>query len=190
MPGPEFNSHHNSASWLKRHYRKITFAVIAAFLLVGAIYFYQSYQARTTLLRPVLDQIAASPSQRPVATPADNEVKGAANSVTATEKNNGKIVVVAARGNGQTHLARQALKEYLKDKPELARRLGAEQRIYIEDYLRKHLTGQPKILHVGDQLTFPNNDIENAIDAALALNESQIKNLSQYVPLVPSLMTP
>lgn len=191
MPGPQFNNGQASNSWFSRHSRKIAFAVIIALLLIGANYFYQSYQARTTLLKPTLDQLTTySPSPAAIATKTtNNSVKSATSIVPVAEKSNDKIIVTAAKSNGQTHLARQALKEYLKDKPDLAQKLGAEQRIYIEDYLRKHLTDQPKSLHPGDQLSFSDNNIQNAIDAALALNDNQIKNLSQYVPLVPSLMT-
>lgn len=186
MPGPDFGNSQNNLEWLKRHWRQLIFAAVIALMAFGANYFYQSYQARTALLKPVLDQITASP------TPTSNEkVKGEVISTpapTATNDNN-QIVVTAAKGNGATHLARQALKEYLKNKPELAQKLGAEQRIYIEDYLRKHITGQPKTLNIGDQIAFSNNTIQDAVNMALSLTDSQIKNLSQYVPLVPSLMT-
>lgn len=188
MPGPQFGED-NSQSWLGKNWRKIAGALIIALLAGGAFYFYNSYQKRIALLKSTLEKIITSPSptvNAPV-TGADDNQK---NSVPKISSNGKNIVVTAAKGNGQTHLARQALKEYLKDKPELAQKLGPEQRIYIEDYLRKHLTNQPKTLRVGDQLTFSDNDIQNAINAALALNDSQIQNLGQYVPLVPSLMTP
>lgn len=190
MPGPEFGTGQNIAGWIKKHYRKIVFAAVIVFLAAGANYFYQSYQARTALLKPVLDQITVNPSG-PSSTPnaAVEKVKGTASLAPAAEKNNGRITVAAAKGNGPTHLARRALKEYVKDKPELAQKLGAEQRIYIEDYLSKHLGSQPKDLHPGDRLSFSDSDIQNAITGALALTDSQIKNLSRYVPLVPSLMT-
>lgn len=186
MPGPQFNNGQNGDSWFYRHSRKIVFTATIVLLLIGASYFYRSYQTRTALLKPTLEQLTtATPS------PSVNEsVKNALSSAPVAEKSSDKIIVTAAKGNGQTHLARQALKEYLKDKPELAQKLGAEHRIYIEDYLRKHLTEPKKTLHAGDQLSFSDKDIQNAIDAALALNDNQIKNLGQYVPLVPSLMTP
>ncbi len=195
MPGPDFGNSQNNFEWLKRHWRKLIFAAVIALMALGANYFYQSYQARTALLKPVLDQITASPTATPTISKAaivgvNEKVKGEAVSTPIpTATNNSQIVVTAAKGNGATHLARQALKEYLKDKPELAQKLGAEQRIYIEDYLRKHITGQPKTLNVGDQIAFSNNTIQDAINMALSLTDGQIKNLSQYVSLVPSLMT-
>ena len=98
---------------------------------------------------------------------------------------NGQFTVKAAQGNGATHLARYALKEYLKDK-ELKNELGAEQKIFIEDYLRKHVV-YPPTLHPGNQLVFSENLIKEAIQKAQALSPAQIQNLSQYVPLVPSI---
>jgi len=196
MPGPQFGNNQNGAGWLSRHYRKIVFTLIIALLAIGAGYFYQNYQARTALLRPTLEGITASPTPTSSNAPnkqktsTNNEIEDAINPTPEVKQVGQDIVATATKGNGVTHLARQALKKYLKNKPELTQKLEAEQRIYIEDYLRKHLTNQPKILRVGDQITFSDNDIQNAIDKALTLNDGQIKNLNQYVPLVPSLMTP
>lgn len=192
MPGPQFGNNENGSGWFSRHYRKIVFALILALLATGAGWFYQNYQARTALLKPALNEITALPSpfanvktQQPV---VNDKIRSAVSSAPLTERNNGKTIVTAAKGNGATHLARQALKEYLKDKPELAQKLGPEQRIFIEDYLRKNLEQPVKNLEIGDQITFSDNNIQAAIDKALALNDSQIKNLGQYVLLVPSLM--
>ncbi len=195
MPGPQFSADPNGSGWLGRHWRKTIIILTLALMFTGAAYFYQSYQTRTALLRPVLEQITASPSptasiKAQLPTTSSKKIENATSPASLTEQNNGQITVTAAKGNGVTHLARQALKEYLKDKPKLAQRLGTEQRIYIEDYLRKHLASQPKTLRVGDQLTFSDNDIQSAVNQALALSDDQIKNLNKYVPLVPSLMTP
>ncbi|MBU3901189.1 hypothetical protein KKF25_00895 [Patescibacteria group bacterium] len=190
MPGPQFGKN-NGQSWLGQNWRKIAGALIIALLASGAFYFYNSYQKRIALLKPALEKITASASpivNAPVTAAGDNQIKGT--DVPKINRDGKNIVVAAATGNGQTHLARQALKEYLKDKPELAQQLGAEQRIYIEDYLRKNLSSAHKTLRTGDQLTFSDKDIQSAINQALALNDSQIKNLGKYVLLVPSLMTP
>src|SRR3989344_6961906 len=193
MPGPDFGGN-KSSGWIKNNYHRIVSLLIIALIIAGALYFYRSYQPRPALLEPTLNQIIASqsgPTPTPTSTgriKTNDEVKSVISNLTPKiEKSNDRIVTTAAKGNGATHLARQALKEYLKDKPELAKKLGPEQRIYIEDYLRKNLDNQSKTLHAGDQLTFPNNNIQSAIDKALTLNYSQIKNLGQYVSLVPSL---
>lgn len=197
MPGPQFGNGAGS-EWFKRNSRGIAYALIVLLLAAGAYYFYQSYQARTALLKPALDGITASPTPAASQTspsagktaPANNEsAKSVQNPAPQTKQSGQDIVATAAKGNGATHLARQALKEYLKDKPELAQKLRPEQRIFIEDYLQKHLPNRPKTLQVGEQITFSANDFQTAVDKALALNDSQIKNLGQYVSLVPSLMT-
>ena len=191
MPGPQFENASPVGSWLKKNWRSLAAVIILALMAAGAAYFYNNYRNRVALLQPAFEGISASPSpivSSPAAEDQNDAVKGAA--IPEAIRDGSDITVTAAKGNGTTHLARQALKEYLKDKPELAQQLSAEQRIYIEDYLRKHLTDQPKTLHPGDQLSFSNDMIQIAIDTALDLTENQIKNLSQYVPLVPSLMTP
>lgn len=192
MPGPNFRGNKNS-DWVKNNSHKIIPALIVLLAIAGGIYFYKSYHARTTLLKPTIDEINSQ--SNPSATPAgpaetNKEIKGDADPAPKVTVGESEIIVTAGAGNGTTHLARQALKEYLKDKPDLAQKLGPQQRIYIEDYLRKNLNGQTKTLHPGDQLTFSNSDIQSAINKALALSENQIKNLGKYVPLVPSLMTP
>lgn len=190
MPGPQFGDESPVGSWLKNNWRSLAAVLILALLATGAAYFYNSYQGRVALLTPALEDITASPSpaiSSPVAGDSNNAVKGAIS--PEASRNGADIIVTAAKGNGTTHLSRQALREYLKDKPELAQKLSAEQRIYIEDYLRKHITGEPKTLHIGDQISFSDDTIKIATDLALNLTDSQIKNLSQYVPLVPSLMT-
>lgn len=189
MPGPQFGKNQDGPGWLSANYRKLFYVLTLALMAAGAWYFYQSYQARTALLKPALEGTVLN--DNPATAAASSEAKITVSSAPAAAKqNDGRIIVTAASGHGQTHLARQALKEYLKDKPELASNLSPEQRIYIEDYLRKHLAGQSRGLRVGDQIAFPSSDIEDAINLALNLTDSQLTNLSRYVPLVPSLMTP
>ncbi len=98
---------------------------------------------------------------------------------------NKNLVAKAAKGNGRTHLARYALKEYLKDKT-LKDELKAEQKIYIEDYLQKHVKSSGT-LKVGDEITFSEDLIKEAITQAQKLTPNQLKNLQKYVPLVPSI---
>ena len=188
MPGPNFGND-NGANWFKQNLNKTAACLVIALIVVGTAYFYNSYQTRIDTLKPILEEITASPSPSTIAQSQQNTVKGTTSSIPEVKKESDKIIATAAKGNGATHLARQALKEYLQDKPELSQNLEPEHRVFIEDYLRKNI-GQPvKNLKVGDQLIFSDNDIQSAIDKALALNDGQIKNLGKYVPLVPSLMT-
>ncbi|MDD2753027.1 MAG: hypothetical protein PHT44_00185 [Candidatus Portnoybacteria bacterium] len=190
MPGPQFGNGSNG-DWLKRNSHRIAYALVALLLATGGFYFYRSYQDRTALLEPDLKGIVAlpAPSSSSPAQANTEKAKGAPSPAPQAKQAGQDIVAIAAKGNGATHLARQALKEYLKDKPELAQKLKPEHRIFIEDYLQKHLPNKPKTLRIGQQLTFSADDFQAAIDKALALNDNQLKNLNKYVPLVPSLMT-
>jgi hypothetical protein len=86
-------------------------------------------------------------------------------------------------GEGITHLARKALKEYLKEKG--GPNLTPEHKIFIEDYLQKK-TGD-YWLKVGQKLTFSEELIKEAIEKAQTLTQEQLQNLSQYAKLVPDL---
>jgi predicted transcriptional regulator len=89
----------------------------------------------------------------------------------------------AEPGEGITHLARKALKEYLKEKG--GPNLTPEHKIYIEDYLQNK-TGD-YWLKVGQKLTFSEELIKEAIEKAQTLTQQQLQNLSQYAKLVPEL---
>jgi len=96
----------------------------------------------------------------------------------------GKIYEQTAEaGEGITHLARKALREYLEDKggPDLT----PEQKIYIEDYLQNRIGDRP--LELGEKISFSENLITEAIDRAQQLTPEQLENLQQYSALVPLL---
>lgn len=117
------------------------------------------------------------------AAPAPKKAAPAAPEITVKGS---QFAAKAQKGNGATHLARQVLKEYLKDKKDLNGSLKPEQKIYIEDYLRKHVSS-PRVLKIGDTLSFDENQIKDAISLAQKLTDAQMKNLHKYVLLVPSL---
>lgn len=90
----------------------------------------------------------------------------------------------AQPGEGITHLARRALKEYLKEKGE-GLNLTKEHKIYIEDYLQNK-TGDYG-LKVGQKITFSEGIIKEAIEQAQKLTSEQLQNLTQYSQLVSDL---
>lgn len=90
----------------------------------------------------------------------------------------------ARPGEGITHLARRALKEYLVEKGQ-GLNLTPEHKIYIEDYLQNK-TGD-FWLKVGQKLTFSEELIKEAIEHAQQLTPEQLQNLTQYSQLVPEL---
>ena len=109
-------------------------------------------------------------------------------SATQTEKisqeTEKSFIETAQKGEGLTHLARRALADYLEKNPDSE--LKAEQKIYIEDYLRKHV-GFNKRIYPGTSVEFSKDLIKEAINQSKQLTPAQIKNLHKYVVRVPSL---
>lgn len=206
MPGPQFGQPDLNQSWFKRHSQKIILGAIVVLIFLGGYYFYKNYQEKRTLTKSALENITLTPSPAATQSPKPTQFKSADNTqkvvlgentsaaANATpsipsliSKTGENITVKAAKGNGTTHLARSALKEYLKDNPDVAKKLKAEQKIYIEDYLRKNVTDLPKVLKINDEISFSVDLIKIAIDQSQKLSDKEINNLSKYVPLVPSI---
>ncbi|MEX2145193.1 MAG: hypothetical protein WD712_02340 [Candidatus Spechtbacterales bacterium] len=83
--------------------------------------------------------------------------------------------VKAEQGEGITHLARFAVTAYTEAE---GIKLTPEQKVYAEDYLRKVEGDYPLVL--GQEVAFNTEDIQNAVQKALALTEWQLQNLKQY----------
>lgn len=116
--------------------------------------------------------------------PAETKPAAAATPAPESKETEAAFVEVAAKGMGETHLARQALANYLEKSPDSA--LTKEHKIYIEDYLRKRNTFNDRI-HVGTSVEFQKSLIQEAINSAKTLNESQLNHLKIYSARVPSL---
>ena len=91
----------------------------------------------------------------------------------------------AEQGEGITHLARKALKNYLA-KEGNGLELSKEQKIYIEDYLQNE-TGS-ELLAIGEERAFSKNMIEEAVESAQKLSDEQLKKIEQFSALAPSLI--
>ena len=87
-------------------------------------------------------------------------------------------------GEGITHLARRALKNYLSEKSQNFE-VTPEHKIYIEDYIAKKLGGG--WLKLGEKLEISGGLLQEAIDKASQLTPEQLQNLTQFSQLVPSL---
>jgi hypothetical protein len=87
----------------------------------------------------------------------------------------------AQKGDGMTHLARRALKDYI-NRTGVGQDLTPEHKIYIEDYLVKK-TGAKDLL-IGEKVSFSSELIQEAIQKAKELNSNQLENLKQYSALV------
>lgn len=87
---------------------------------------------------------------------------------------------VAEYGEGITHLARKALKEYLNEHSNI--NLTPEHKIYIEDYIQNHIGD--RWLSLGEEIEISENLIAEAINKSQQLSPDQLKNLKQYSALV------
>jgi len=105
-------------------------------------------------------------------------------SVASGEETETSFVEVANSGDGLTTLARQATKQYLEKNP--VDGLTKEHKIYIEDYLRRHIN-HSTIVRSGEQVSFSKDLIKDAIGASKNLNEQQLKNLQKYSARVSGL---
>ncbi len=194
MPGPKFGQDNNGWwSKFKNQQSNIILAIIGVLIIVGGIYLYTNYRNTNQPGNPVNteqnqndgtvtpDQVNVS-GQSANSSPATSSPKA-----EVTKNENDKITVKANKGAGITHLARQAAKEYLDQHADLKQNITPEHKIYIEDYIQKK-TGSYG-LKVGQELTFDNNLIKEAIDHASQLSEKQLQNLHKYVLLVPSLQS-
>ncbi|HHE76581.1 MAG TPA: hypothetical protein ENL27_01200 [Candidatus Parcubacteria bacterium] len=83
----------------------------------------------------------------------------------------------AEAGEGITHLARKALKQYL-DEQGSDLDLTPEHKVYIEDYMQKK-TGD-RWLQLGEKVSFSKELIEEAINKAQELTPQQLDNLKVY----------
>ncbi|MFH0930117.1 MAG: hypothetical protein V1814_02585 [Candidatus Moraniibacteriota bacterium] len=126
------------------------------------------------------DQAQVSEEVQPQAQPAEKSPIVAPQTSQETEAS---FVETAAKGDGSTNLARRALANYLEKNADSS--LSAEQKIYIEDSLRRQVKNGR--LKVGDTREFSKNTIAKAIEKSKGLNEKQLQNLQKYAQRVPGL---
>ena len=110
---------------------------------------------------------------------AKNDKENKTETAVSSDSNaSGKVYTITANyGEGITHLARHALEKYLKD-TNSGSELTKEHKIYIEDYLQNRIGSQK--LEIGDQETFSENLIQEAISNANKLSPKSLENLSKY----------
>lgn len=100
-----------------------------------------------------------------------------------SQETEGSFIETAGKGDGATRLARRALANYLEKNPDSE--LTPEHKIYIEDYLRKHVNHGK--ISIGTSLEFSKSLVQEAITKSKTLNDSQLRNLHKYAVRVPSL---
>lgn len=164
--------------------------VLLAILVIGIGYFI----GRTGKISPETFRSLPAELPKPASTEGEllpeqrlklEEVPGVQQELSTTgRKEAGKYIEVAQKGEGLTHLARRALKNYLSEHPQNFE-IKPEHKIYIEDYLAKSLGG--RWLKIGEEVGFSEELIQEALNKAQNLSPLQIQNLSQFVKLVPAL---
>lgn len=169
-------------AWVQDNLRIIVSVFIVAAIALG-IYSYsqrtlQNTDDQNTLLKLKQsgDTVKSDTKESPSEVKA--EVK---NGVIVTEElsqeTETSFIEKAEQGNGTTHLARRALAHYLEKNTDST--LTPEQKVYIEDYLRKN------IVHSGTVTTktsieFSKTLISQGIEKSKTLNERQLQNLKKY----------
>ena len=175
-------------TWLQENLRVIVSVFIVAAIALG-IY---SYSGRTepkadegTVATATQEGTTSSDtttktdtSKDTAAAPADQKPAQAATVTPAetSKETDTAFVETAVKGQGLTHLAREAAANYLEKNPDSA--LTAEHKIYIEDYLRKHVAQTS--VKAGTSVEFSKTLVQEAITKSKTLSAGQLSNLKQY----------
>lgn len=197
--GPQFGLN-NKESWLSKYGSSIILPIVAILILAGGIYLYATQKEEETTLSlneepAILDEEIIDLNEEEVMpeegpTDLEEEVvpeeEEKAEEITIeeivpeTKREDGTIVVKSGSGDGITHLARQAVQDYLRDHSQEG--LSNEHKVYIEDYIQNR-TGA-RYLEIGEEIIFSESLIKEAIDASLQLTSEQLTNLEKYSGLV------
>lgn len=178
--------------WFEDNLR-ILLSILVVVAIAGGIYSYSKRAQAPEVTDTAATQQTETKTDSTETTPGttDNQATKAATTTPATtapaaqsSETADAFVVKAVKGQGETHLARQALADFLAKNPDSA--LTKEHKIYIEDYLRKHnaFTGS---VHVGTSVEFQKSLIQTAIGQAKNLNERQLNHLKIYSARVTSM---
>ncbi len=180
--GPQFGMKetNNGKKWISKYGSSVILPIIALLILAGGIYLYANQQGNdiTSLLEENTADIQGNITEQSGII-AQEEAKTDDKKIPEAIKKDGNITETAIRGDGVTHLSRRVLKNYLKDSPQ---ELTNKHKIYIEDYLKDNIGSRP--LEVGEEISFSEDLIKQAIDASLELTPEQLKNLEKYSALV------
>jgi len=212
--GPQFGMNEEggwgkkSKGWLNKYGTSVILPIIALLILAGGIYLYARQKTggenilpeeNVSLVPEITEKAETNKEEIAVETPKQETAEQPKETTeiqptVAQEKTiqeiipqtgiqtgskTGLIAIKAGKGEGITHLARRALKDFLKDNP---KNLTNEHKIFIEDYL-KDKTGSRQ-LEVGEEISFSEDLIQEAINASAKLNADQLKNLEKYSTLV------
>lgn len=183
----------DTKSWIRDNLR-IIISIIIVVAIAGGVYSYskrsQAPAENKEIAEEQMEEEGAVEVQEGEETKAPEdqqkivEEEKTATSAATSKETEGSFIETAGKGDGQTHLARRALANYLEKNPDSG--LTAEHKIYIEDYLRKH-SGAKGSIHIGTSIEFSKDLINKAIESSKKLNDKQLNNLHKYAVQVPSL---
>jgi len=165
--------------WLKKYGSSIVLPIVALAILAGGIYLYANQNTEESIFLTE-DNSASLVDLDQETTLLDQQTQeDITETIPAAKKEAGSIIETAVNGDGITHLARRALGHYLEEN---SQELTNEHKIYIEDYLKDTTDSRP--LEVGEEVSFSEDLIQEAIDASSQLSPDQLEILKQYSTLV------
>ena len=194
--GPQFTSGEGWGTkvkrWIDKYGSTVILPIIAVLILAGGVYLY-TYQKKGGFISEkatsteILQEEQLPEEKIPAEIPGEisqkeQEKKEIKEIVGGTEK---VYTEKAEKGEGITHLARKALKDYLKEHPD--KKLSNEHKVYIEDYLKDRILEKrtkSKFLEIGEEISFSSDMIEEAINSSLNLTPKQLDNLKKYSALI------
>ncbi len=106
------------------------------------------------------------------------ELSSQVSALPAGVKTASAYVEKAQRGDSLTKLSRRATTRWLSENSS-GYAITNEHRVYIEDYIRKHVQKHP--VTVGQDETISVDLVSQAVASAGQLNNNQLHNLSKYV---------
>lgn len=181
----EESSADQAKAWIQENLRIIVSVFIVAAIALGIYSYSQRSQtisddSANTLLETRGNDNGANQTgnNQPVQSVVKAEVK-AETTVTPelSRETETSFIEQAERGNGSTHLARRALAHYLEKN--LDSSLSAEQKVYIEDYLRKNVSFRGAVTSK-TSIEFSKDLIKQGIEKSKTLNDRQLQNLKKY----------
>lgn len=197
------------SGWFRENASSVILPIVALLVLGGGVYFYT--RGRQSSERPIVEFQEGTPSTSPVeeTSPSPSATTSPRPTVSATPSpgrkitlspegkpvlggpelrvEGGMIRVQAEHGNGITHLARRAVRDYLKRKNP-GFEVTKEQKIYIEDALKDAEVAKRKgTLQTGEELSFSEDAIRQATEQARTLTSNQLEHLKKFSRRVSQL---
>ena len=123
-------------------------------------------------------KVAGGTTVTPIAPVDKNTLMDESKALPAGNTTDTAYVEKAVKGDGLTTLSRRATTRYLASN-DVGYTVTNEHRIYIEDYIRKHLAKHP--VTVGSEETISFDLVKQAVESAQHLNDKQLHNLTKYV---------